>query len=72
MVIYLKAYVQRTKLLKGKEISPFVSWKRPHTGVSKDTFRRWTKACLEKVGIDLGIFSPLSTLAASTRKQPLM
>lgn len=67
-VTYLQAYVKRSASLRGDETKLFVSWKAPHKGISRDTLRRWTRTCLIKAGIDMSIFAPHSTRAASTSK----
>lgn len=68
VVHYLKQYVKRTKPFRGTETRLFISWKAPHQAVSRDTIRRWTKTGLSKAGIDMNIFTPHSTRAASTSK----
>lgn len=68
VVHYLNAYKQRTALLRGSETNLFISVVKPHKSVSRDTIRRWTKQGLAKAGIDLSIFKPHSTRAASASK----
>ena len=40
----------------------------PHKPVTRDTIRRWTKMGLVKAGVDMSIFTPHSTRAASASK----
>ena len=68
VVRYLTQYKKRTRDLRGSETRLFVSWKTPHKAVSRDTIRRWTKLVLQKAGIDMTIFTPHSTRAASSSK----
>ena len=68
VVTYVKAYLNRTALLRRKESGFLISFKKPHNKVSRDTIRRWVKAILELSGVDTSIFTPHSTRAASTRK----
>ena len=71
VVRYLKQYVKRTRDLRGSETRLFISWISPHKAVSRDTIRRWTKLGLQKAGIDMSIFTPHSTRAASASKAAL-
>ena len=43
VVHYLRHYGKRTRALRGSEAKLFISWKAPHSSVSRDTLRRWTK-----------------------------
>ena len=64
----LEEYVNRTSSLGGKEQQLFISFARPHHGVSKDTISRWIRSVLQEDGIDTTVFKPHSTRAASTSK----
>ena len=70
VVHYLRHYEKRThaRALRGSEAKLFISWKAQHSGVSRDTLRRWTKVCLKTAGIDMSRFTAHSTRSASTRK----
>ena len=68
VVRYMKAYKKRTESLRGMETNFFISTRKPFKGVSRDTIRRWTKQGLRKAKIDLSIFTPHSTRAASSSK----
>ena len=68
VVRYMQQYVKRTQTLRGKETKFFISVKAPHKAVGRDTIRRWTKLGLQKAGIDMSVFTPHSTRAASTSK----
>lgn len=62
----LLAYITMTKPLRNDENSLFVSFKRPHKPVSKDTISRWIKNTLSVSGVDTTIFSAHSTRHAAT------
>ena len=68
VVHYLRHYKKRTCALRGSETKLFISWKAPHSGVSRDTLRRWTKTGLKTAGIDMSRFNAHSTRSASTSK----
>ena len=47
---------------------PFVSYCKPHKGVSSSTLARWIKTVLGKSGIDTNIFKAHNTRPAATSK----
>lgn len=61
----LKEYLKRTHCLRKGETQLFLSFHKPHLPVSKETISRWIKSILEEAGIDVAIFKPHSTRAAS-------
>ncbi len=64
---YLQYYLQKTSTLRAPDNKQlFISFRRPHDGVSKDTIARWIRVTLNKAGIDTDIYRPHSTRAAST------
>ena len=71
-VTTLKAYEERTRLLRGKETKLLIATIKPHKAISSSTVARWLKSLLEASGIDISIFSahsvrgPSSFAAAST------
>lgn len=65
-ITVLKHYLERTLDIRGATKQLFLSTRKPHKAASKDTLRRWTKNALAASGIDLDIFKPHSTRAAST------
>lgn len=65
VVSHLRQYLQLTEHLR-KGDSLFISFQKPHSGVSRDTISRWLKIVLEEAGIDTCVFSSHSTRAAST------
>ena len=65
---YLRHYEKRTRALKGSETKLFISWKAPHSGVSRDTLRRWIKMGVKTAGIDMSWFTAHLTRSASTSK----
>ena len=64
----LTQYLTVTEPLRGTETLLFVTIKKPHRPVSRDTLRRWVKDVLKASGIDIEMFTPHSTRAASTSK----
>jgi hypothetical protein len=46
--------------------SLFISNAKPHKAVTKSTISRWIKTVLTMAGLDMTIFNPHSTQAAST------
>lgn len=65
LVTVLTEYLQRTKPLRTHN-QLFISFLKPHAPVAKDTVSRWLKQTLSTAGIDMTIFTPHSTRAAST------
>ncbi len=61
-------YLERTKLLRknAKETRFFISYRKPHRRVTKDTIARWLKAIMGKAGIDISKFKAHSVRAAAT------
>ena len=70
VVTYLKQYLSRTEQLRRqdgvKTNQLFISFKKPHAAVSKDTLARWINSVMSQAGVDIGQFKPHSTRAAST------
>jgi hypothetical protein len=59
-------YLEKTKTLRGNITQLFITTKKPYKAVTRDTICRWTRTVLIKSGIDVNIFKPHSTRAAST------
>lgn len=70
VIHYLKYYLDCTNELRRQngvaEDQLFISFKKPHTAVSKDTISRWIGSVMEQSGVDVTQFRPHSTRAAST------
>lgn len=66
VVTVINEYLQRTKALRGDQICLFISYTKPHKGISRDTLSRWIKSLLTRAGVDMTLFTPHSTRAAST------
>ena len=64
----LDEYIDRTSSLRGEEQQLFISYTKPHHGVSKDTISRWIRTVMQKAGVGTTVFKPHSTRAASTSK----
>lgn len=64
-------YLNRTKDVRGHITRLFVTTKPPIKIASRDTLRRWTKDFMSVAGINLSLFSPHSTRAASSSKAAL-
>lgn len=65
IVTVLSEYLCRTKPIR-KDTRLFLSCVEPHRAVTKDTISRWLKQTLNLAGVDMTIFTPHSTRAAST------
>lgn len=59
-------YLEKTKTLRGNITQLFITTQKPYKAVTRDTICRWTRTVLIKSGIDVNIFKPHSTRAAST------
>lgn len=66
VIWHLKEYLDRTKELRYGEQRLLLSFQRPHKAASKETIARWTKVTLTASGLDMNMFAPHSTRAAST------
>ena len=64
-VAMLSEYLDRTTTLR-KSTRLLVSSLAPHGPISRDTLARWIKSTLVRAGINMGVFTPHSTRAAST------
>lgn len=60
------AYIQRTKVLRGKQTRLFIATIKPHQTVSKDTLSKWIKSVLALAGIDTSVFTAHSVRSAAT------
>lgn len=65
---HMKEYLRRTQPLRGTETKLFLSHKKPHHPVSKDTISRWIRSVMADAGVDVSTFKPHSTRSASTSK----
>ena len=65
IVTVLQEYLTRTREIR-KHSQLFISFIQPHTAVSKSTISRWLKQTLSTAGVDMSVFTPHSTRAAST------
>ena len=63
----LREYLCRTKVFRSTT-KLFISFIRPYGAVSKDTLARWIRTVMKNAGIDITIFKPHSTRAASTSR----
>ena len=68
VVTHLNEYIERTKSLRSVESRLFISYVKPHKGVSKDTISRWIRTVMTDAGIDVNVFKPHSTRSAATSK----
>ena len=68
----LQEYLKRTKILrKGRERGRsklFISTRKPHKPICRDTLSNWVKKGLKLSGVNMDIFTAHSTRAASTSK----
>lgn len=67
IVTVLREYLLRTSSLrKNQQGKLLISYQKPHKEISRDTLARWVKLVLQKSEIDVSVFKPHSTRAAST------
>ena len=59
----LKEYLKRTKPIRGSPML-FLSYKKPHTNVPRDTVSRWVMSVMNQSGIDTGVYKSHSTRGA--------
>ena len=63
---FLTCFLDRTVDLRDNHSKLFISINKPHKPVTKETISKWIKNILGEAGINLDIFKPHSTRAAST------
>ena len=70
----LKEYLHRTESYRSNENQDklFISYMKPYKAVTKMTISRWVKSILLMAGIDVSVFKPQSTRAATTSKAALL
>ena len=68
VVTHLQEYLSRTQKLRGSETQLFVSYVKPHRGVTKDTIARWIRTVMLEAGLHVETFRPHSTRSAATSK----
>ena len=66
VVEVLHEYVARTSPLRGTAQTMFISYRKPHKAVSRDTLSRWIKHTLSNAGVDQSVFKAHSVRAAAT------
>lgn len=66
VVTTVKKYLQKTASVRKNKTCLLLSYQRPFKGVSKATISRWIKVTLQAAGVNMSIFTPHSTRAAST------
>lgn len=62
----LGVYLSKTESLRGDETQMFIALQKPYKPVTKSTLGRWIKSVLLGAGIDMTMYTPHSTRAAST------
>ena len=68
IVTALSHYIRRTAPHRKDTNQLFLTTRHPFGPASRDSIRRWTKDILSAAGVDMSIFTPHSTRAASTSK----
>ena len=68
VVTTLRNYLARTSILRAYHKQLFISYLKPFKPVSRSTISRWIKVVMSKSGINVDLFKPHSTRAASTSK----
>lgn len=62
----LKAYVKKTKELRGNIDQLLISTVKPYRAIGRNTVSNWVKRMLEQAGVDTGKFKAHSTRSAAT------
>ena len=62
----LKHYLNCTEPLRGQTKQLFISFRKPHAAVTKNTISNWLRAVLNRAGIDTNIYKGHSTRAAAS------
>lgn len=65
---HIRAYMYRTRELRGAENQFFISYLKPHGKVTKSTLSRWIRTVLCRAGVDISVFCAHSTRASSASK----
>ena len=68
VITVLKAYLERTLVVRGKEKQLLLTYGRPVHAASRASIRRWATEILVAAGIDMTVFTAHSTRSASTSK----
>lgn len=68
VVASLKAYLARTRLIRGDEQQLLISYQRPHKRVTSQSISRWLTQVLEMAGIDTKVYHGHSFRHASSSK----
>ncbi|XP_073952952.1 uncharacterized protein [Choristoneura fumiferana] len=62
----LKAYLNKTKLIRNNEPYLWITFKKPHRRASSQSISRWIKCVMSESGIDTSTFSSHSTRHAAS------
>ena len=65
-VFFLEHYLSRTNSLRDNHSQLFISYNKPYHPVSTDTIAHWLKNVMFEARIDVNMFKPHITRAAST------
>ena len=68
VVYHLKEYLRRTQDIRGEVRQVFITAKKPHRPVSRDTVSLWVKETLKRCGVDTNEYAAGSTRADSSSK----
>ncbi len=68
VITVLTEYIERTKETRCEITQLLLTHRAPVRPASRDTIRRWIRDVMSNAGIDMTIFTPHSTRAASTSK----
>lgn len=63
----VKRYIDKTKDIRTDD-TLIISFVKPHRAVHVDTIRRWITMVMQMAGVDVNVYKPHSTRAASTSK----
>ena len=62
----IRHFLQKTCSLRGSVTRLFITSQKPHKAISRDMLSRWMKSVMNNAGIDVSMFRPHSTRAASS------
>ena len=65
---YVTKYLKRTLDIRGKEKRFILTTMKPYKAASRDTISQWVKRVLKEAGINMNVFKPGNTRAATVSK----
>lgn len=72
VVSCIRAYVSRTRSLRGSSSQLLISYVKPHKAIVACSVARWLQTIMQRAGIDVSIYKAHSTRSAATSKAKVM